>query len=132
MPSYAHLLNDKMDYDKIAPHVRAAWQLGAPYSSDDLNNTAEVAYKQAERIAAEIATQGGPADLVNDRESVAQAVALIAYLQRVGIDLFATPESETPAASDSTASDSNASDSTAPAGENSGDGETTDAVDSPE
>nr|WP_230780340.1 cytochrome-c oxidase, cbb3-type subunit I [Roseiconus lacunae] len=89
MPSYRHLLDSELKFSAIAPHVKAAWHLGAPYSDDDLHNTEEVAYKQAERIAAEIVSQGGPANTM-DR----QAVALIAYLQRIGVDLFKTPEPE--------------------------------------
>lgn len=87
MPSYGHLLTDTLNYDEIAPHVKAAWQLGAEYSDEDLNNTAEVAFKQAERISMEISIQGGPPNTMDK-----QAVAIIAYLQRIGIDLFATPE----------------------------------------
>ena len=51
------------------------------------------AFKQAEAVAAEIVAQGGPPKTFDK-----QAVALIAYLQRLGIDLFRTetPESETP------------------------------------
>lgn len=90
MPSYIHLLTEDMNYDAIAPHVQAAAYLGAEYTDDDLNDTAAVAMRQAERIAAEIVEQGGPAMTYEK-----QAVALIAYLQRVGIDLFA--EEETPA-----------------------------------
>lgn len=84
MPSYEHLLTDDMKYDAIAPHVQAASYLGAEYSDEELNDTATVAMKQAERIAAEIVEQGGPAKTYEK-----QAVALIAYLQRIGIDLFA-------------------------------------------
>lgn len=84
MPSYNHLLTEDMKYDAIAPHVKAAAFLGAPYSDEELNDTAAVAKRQAERIAAEIVEQGGPAKTYEK-----QAVALIAYLQRIGIDLFA-------------------------------------------
>jgi len=90
MPSYDHLLTEDMKYDAIAPHVQAAAYLGAPYTDEELKNTAEVAMKQAERIAAEIVEQGGPAKTYEK-----QAVALIAYLQRIGVDLFA--EEENPA-----------------------------------
>lgn len=93
MPSYEYLLTEDMKYDAIAPHVEAAAFLGAPYSDEDLNNTAEVAKKQAEFIAADIVAQGGP-PLAFEK----QAVALIAYLQRIGIDLFA--EEEKPAAAE--------------------------------
>ncbi|MEO1614677.1 MAG: cytochrome-c oxidase, cbb3-type subunit I [Planctomycetota bacterium] len=105
MPSYEHLLLDEMNYDEIAPHVRAASYLGAPYSEDDLNETAKVAMKQAEKIAAEIVAQGGPAKAYEK-----QAVALIAYLQRLGVDALRTPEpepaaGETPAEPDSSETD---------------------------
>ncbi|MEM6366173.1 MAG: cytochrome-c oxidase, cbb3-type subunit II, partial [Planctomycetota bacterium] len=89
MPSYGHLLKEKLVFDAIGPHVQAAAYLGAPYTDEELNNASEVAYKQAERIAADIVAQGGPAGTFDT-----QAVALISYLQRVGVDLFATPEPE--------------------------------------
>ncbi|MCM2375205.1 cytochrome-c oxidase, cbb3-type subunit I [Aporhodopirellula aestuarii] len=94
MPSYEHLLTEDLKYDAIAPHVQAAAYLGAEYSEADLNDTANVAMAQAERIAAEIVEQGGPAKTYEK-----QAVALIAYLQRIGIDLFAeeTPAEAVPA-----------------------------------
>jgi cytochrome c oxidase cbb3-type subunit I/II len=89
MPSYEHLLVDELNFDAIAPHVQAAAHLGVPYTEEELNNTAEVAYRQAERIAADIVAQGGPASTFDK-----QAIALIAYLQRLGTDLFRTPEPE--------------------------------------
>lgn len=103
MPSYEHLLVDDLNYDAIAPHVKAVWQLGAPYSDEDLENTKEVAFKQAEKIAADIVAQGGPHSTFDK-----QAVALIAYLQRIGTDLFRTPEpkAEDAAESESTTADS--------------------------
>ncbi|MCA9136380.1 MAG: cytochrome-c oxidase, cbb3-type subunit II, partial [Planctomycetales bacterium] len=113
MPSYGHLLTDTLNYDEIAPHVKAAWQLGAEYSEEDLNNTKEVAFKQAEKIAAEISTQGGPANTMDK-----QAVAMIAYLQRIGIDLFATPEPKADAtAGDAAEAESAAGSAAEPANE---------------
>jgi len=87
MPSYQHLLEEEMNFDAIAPHMRATAYLGAPYTDQEIENSAELAYKQAERIAADIVGQGGPANTFNS-----QAVALIAFLQRVGTDLFLTEE----------------------------------------
>ena len=87
MPSYEHLLQQEMNFNEIAAHVKAAHQLGAEYSDADLNETADVAFKQAERIAAEIVSQGGPPNTFDRR-----AIALIAYLQRVGVDLTLTEE----------------------------------------
>ncbi|WP_068133386.1 cytochrome-c oxidase, cbb3-type subunit I [Roseimaritima ulvae] len=87
MPDYRHLLQEDLNYDAIAPHVQAAAYLGAPYSDADLNDTAAVAMKQAESIAADIVQQGGP-PLTYEK----QAIALIAYLQRLGTDLYRTEE----------------------------------------
>jgi cytochrome c oxidase cbb3-type subunit I/II len=92
MPAYGHLLTQDMKYDAIAPHVKAANFLGAKYTDEELNDTAAVAMRQAEYIAAEIVEQGGPAKTYEK-----QAVALIAYLQRIGIDLFADEEVAPPA-----------------------------------
>ena len=57
--------------------------LGAPYT-DELTRAEEMARKQAEQIAEEIVKQQGPSGL-GDK----QVVALIAYLQRLGVDLTA-------------------------------------------
>ena len=63
--------------------------LGVPYGN--LIDRAEgVARDQARTIAAEIAEQGGPDDLA-DKE----IVALTAYLQRLGTDLFKAPPDAT-------------------------------------
>jgi cytochrome c oxidase cbb3-type subunit I/II len=87
MPSYQHLLTDDLKFSAIRPHVEAAAFLGAEYTEQELTDTETVARRQAEVIAAEIVQQGGPA-AVHEK----QAVALIAYLQRLGTDLFATEE----------------------------------------
>lgn len=96
MPSYAHLLEEDLKFEAIEPLVRAAHMLGAPYE-EELENSDAMARRQAERIAAEIVTQGGPAG-VHEK----QAIALIAYLQRVGTDYFRTEE---PPATDPAASE---------------------------
>jgi cytochrome c oxidase cbb3-type subunit I/II len=90
MPAYNHLLVDDLKYDAIEPHVKAAAFLGAKYSDADLNDTENVARKQGEKIAAEIVQQGGP-PMTQEK----QAIALIAYLQRMGTDVFRTEEPKT-------------------------------------
>jgi cytochrome c oxidase cbb3-type subunit I/II len=87
MPSYEHLLDADLKFSAIPQLVRAANILGAPYSTEELESAAELARRQAEVIAAEIVSQGGPAG-VHEK----QAMALIAYLQRVGVDYFRTEE----------------------------------------
>ncbi|TWU47344.1 hypothetical protein Poly51_51440 [Rubripirellula tenax] len=85
MPSYEHLLTQDLKFDAIKPHVVAARYLGAPYTDDDVENCESISRRQAEFVAAEIVGQGGPAAMHEK-----QATALIAYLQRIGTDLFRT------------------------------------------
>ena len=56
------------------------------YSEEDIANCEADARRQAEVIAAEIVAQGGPAAMHEK-----QAMAVIAYLQRMGTDIFKTP-----------------------------------------
>jgi cytochrome c oxidase cbb3-type subunit I/II len=109
MPSYEHLMNTKIDFKKVTDRVWAAHLLGAPYK-EELTNGPALAEAQAEFIAAEIIAQGVPVEraladgskiLVKDT----QVVALIAYLQRLGTDLFksADPEPADPAPADDAA-----------------------------
>jgi cytochrome c oxidase cbb3-type subunit I/II len=67
--------------------------LGAPYGRE-LEEAPEMAKEQAEQIAAEIVSQGGPVKRGEVMVMDTQAVALIAYLQRLGVDLTRPVESE--------------------------------------
>ncbi|MCA9158173.1 MAG: cytochrome-c oxidase, cbb3-type subunit II, partial [Planctomycetales bacterium] len=84
MPSYDHLLTTDLKFSAIAPLVKAAHWLGAPYTNE-LEDSDALARRQAEEIAADIVKQGGPAG-VHEK----QAIALIAYVQRLGTDIFRT------------------------------------------
>ncbi|MFO0012754.1 MAG: cytochrome-c oxidase, cbb3-type subunit I [Planctomycetota bacterium] len=99
MPSYQHLLNERLNFNAITDRVRAATYLGAAYPFD-LDKSPEVARLQAEKIAAEIISQGGSVDYNGQLIKDSTAIALIAYLQRLGTDLDKT---ETPAAAPATA-----------------------------
>jgi cytochrome c oxidase cbb3-type subunit I/II len=90
MPTYAGLLERRIDFDAIEARVRAMKRLGVPYDAE-IGRAAELARAQARQIAAEVAEQKGPAGL-EDKE----VVALVAYLQRLGTDLFKAPPSEKP------------------------------------
>jgi len=92
MPSYEHLLNTAIDFKKVTDRVWAAHSLGAEYSETELKEAPAIAERQAEVIASEINSQGGPVQRVlADGQKLlvkdTQAVALIAYLQRLGVDL---------------------------------------------
>ncbi len=92
MPAYEHLLSTEIDYDKISERVWAAQMLGAEYDFE-LDEVPEIARHQAEEVAADIVSQGGPVLVSRPGEESlltidTQAVALIAYLQRLGVDIF--------------------------------------------
>ncbi|MEQ1825243.1 MAG: cytochrome-c oxidase, cbb3-type subunit I, partial [Pirellula sp.] len=93
MPSYTHLLEEKLNFDEIQQHVQAAYYLGAPYEKE-LTEAKSMAQLQASAIAAEIIALGGPVSYNNQLIKDSTAIALIAYLQRIGKDLFRV---ETPA-----------------------------------
>jgi cytochrome c oxidase cbb3-type subunit I/II len=97
MPSYRHLLEERLNFKEIEPRVRAAQFLGAKYDFD-LSQSGELAKLQAEKVAAEIATQSGQVEYNGQLIKDATAIALIAYLQRVGTDLFKTEEPVAPVA----------------------------------
>lgn len=100
MPEYSHMLNTQLNFKSIRDRVQAAKFLGAPYTVEldyetDGTSTAEIiARKQAQKIAADIATQGGPLDMEDK-----QIVAVIAYLQRMGIDRYKPAPTTAPASS---------------------------------
>ena len=110
MPSYRHLLTERINFEMIPDRVRSAHLLGAPYDRE-LTEAPEMAREQAERIAADIVSQGGPVFAEGELLTMdTKAVALIAYLQRLGTDLFATPETpQTDAENSEAASDASAS-----------------------
>ena len=102
MSSYPHLLLDDLNFGEIQPRMQAAAYLGAPYTQEQIDNCEEDARRQAETIAAEIVAQGGPAAMHEKK-----AMALIAYLQRLGTDLF-KPEFPPEAEADTPAADATA------------------------
>ncbi|MEM1031540.1 MAG: cytochrome-c oxidase, cbb3-type subunit I [Myxococcota bacterium] len=97
MPGYPHMFDDDIDYPAIQPRVDAMAMLGVPYGKA-VTSAEEMARAQAEQIRQEIIAEGGP-DL-KDKD----IIALIAYLQRLGTDIFKAPpnkegSSESPTAS---------------------------------
>ncbi len=86
MPRFEWLLTDKLDFESIPVRIKAMQALGVPYTNAERWTSADDAKKQAAGIAATIVQQGGPKGLGDKK-----VVALIAYLQRLGTDLFAAP-----------------------------------------
>ncbi|MEO1230649.1 MAG: cytochrome-c oxidase, cbb3-type subunit II, partial [Myxococcota bacterium] len=87
MPPYAWMLDNDIPFDSIQRRVDAMAMLGVPYGSA-VNYAEEMARKQADEIATEVVSQGGP-DLKGK-----DIIALVAYLQRLGTDIKKMPKSD--------------------------------------
>ena len=94
MPSYRYLLDRPIDIDQVDELVQAARERGVGYEAD-LAEVKNSVSKQAERVAADIVSKGGSVRRGNLMTFDSQAVALIAYLQRLGADLSAPPAAKT-------------------------------------
>jgi cytochrome c oxidase cbb3-type subunit I/II len=102
MPRYPWLLSDDLDFSTTQPRVDAMAMLGVPYG-EAIHHAEEMARAQDASIAAEIAKQGGPANLQGK-----EIIALIAYLQRLGTDISKPLPVTTPPTSLATAGEHNA------------------------
>jgi len=88
MPSYRHLLQQDLSFSDIAGRVNAMAMLGVPYGEAVQPGNAErLARQQAAKIASDLVTQGGYDGLENKK-----IIALVAYLQRLGIDIQKAPD----------------------------------------
>ncbi len=85
MPRYNWLLDNPLDLSGLGRRLTALQRLGVPYTDGQIASAEPDARAQASRIAADIASQGGPPAL--DQREI---VALVAYLQRLGTDLKGT------------------------------------------
>ncbi|MBA4039461.1 MAG: cytochrome C oxidase Cbb3 [Planctomyces sp.] len=92
MPSYAHLLEQDLNFDSIKGRVQAMALLGVPYGPAVKGDNAKtMALEQASRLGGELAQQGRHSGLEGKK-----VIALLAYLQRLGTDVF-KPAPEEPA-----------------------------------
>ncbi len=89
MPPYAWLLEKELDLSNTQAKLEAQMMLGVPYTPAQADNALQSAQDQAKAIADEVAAQGGPQGLENK-----QIVALVAYLQRLGVDIKKTATEE--------------------------------------
>ncbi|MBD53598.1 MAG: cytochrome C oxidase Cbb3 [Rhodopirellula sp.] len=94
MPSYRYLLDRPIDMEEVDELVQAAQERGIGYDAD-LAEVKNSVSKQAESLAADIVSKGGTVRRGNLMTFDSQAVALIAYLQRLGADLSAPPAAKT-------------------------------------
>ncbi len=87
MPPYPELLVNRTDFDSLPQKLAALRSLGVPYNEQQIRDAVQLAKAQAEIIAKQITDQDASLKGFADKE----AVALIAYMQRLGTDLFAPP-----------------------------------------
>ena len=103
MPAYQNLLDNELNLSTVQKRINVAAFLGAEYDRE-LTEAEEMAREQAHQIMDELREQGGPS---LDKDKIPMAIAVIAYLQRLGTDINATeteaseePESEGSATAD--------------------------------
>ena len=94
MPEFPWLLANRADFVALPRRMAAMRTLGVPYSAGEIEQAVDAAHKQAGEIAAKIVADKGPTGL-EDKE----VIAVIAYVDRLGRDLFAPPPSATGSAS---------------------------------
>ena len=82
MPNYPWLIKNEIDYTQLMKKLRVMRALGVPYKEEEIQKGVELAKEQADEIATVLAESGVP-EKVRSKE----IVALIAYLQRLGVDL---------------------------------------------
>ncbi|MFI4873268.1 MAG: cytochrome-c oxidase, cbb3-type subunit II, partial [Phycisphaerales bacterium JB061] len=90
MPSYKHLIEGDLDYGQIQSRIRALAMIGTPYG-EAVKNAEAMAREQAQVIADDIRAQMPGVELPEDLENK-KVIALIAYVTRLGTDIYRTPE----------------------------------------
>ena len=94
MPSYPWLLEQEIAFDEIQGRVDAMAMLGTPYGDLVVEGNAVLhARDQAARIASELEVQQGPPAAETQDKKV---IALIAYIQRLGTDIYRDPDAPSP------------------------------------
>jgi cytochrome c oxidase cbb3-type subunit I/II len=86
MPAYPWLQEAELNFDVLPGRLNTMRLLGVPYSDAEISNSVELAQRQAADVAKRIADEQGPPGLETKK-----IVALIAYIDRLGVDLFASP-----------------------------------------
>lgn len=90
MPPYAFLLEAPLDLSLTQTKLEVLRDLGHPYDDAAIQNAVAAARSQAEGVAAALTRDG---QSLSDAQSKSEAIALIAYLQRLGKDLREKPTS---------------------------------------
>jgi cytochrome c oxidase cbb3-type subunit I/II len=88
MPNYPWLIKNKIDYKDLPKKMKVMQALGVPYEQEVLVNPIGHAQEQAEEIAMALQENGVPTKVQQ-----MEIVALIAYLQKLGVD-YEGPEED--------------------------------------
>lgn len=89
MPAYPWLIDQELDVESTRTKLNALRILGVPYTNEQVENAERDLLAQAQIVADDLAQNG-----VNIRPD-AEIVAMIAYLQRLGVDIKAQAETST-------------------------------------
>ncbi len=81
MPRYVWLFSNKMDYQSLPKKMEVMQTLGVPYSDQDISEGILTAEAQAKKITQGLMESGIPENIA-DKE----VIALISYMQRLGVD----------------------------------------------
>jgi cytochrome c oxidase cbb3-type subunit I/II len=81
MPAYPWLLTQDLDTSNTAAKIRVMQDLGVPYPTGYENHANNILRSQSQEIAEDLKMEGAPT------EPGKEIIALIAYLQRLGIDI---------------------------------------------
>ncbi|HEB60309.1 MAG TPA: cytochrome-c oxidase, cbb3-type subunit I [Phycisphaeraceae bacterium] len=93
MPPYPWLLKDDLNFAAIPGKIKAMKKLGVPYSDEVVANCEEMAHEQAKQIIAKLAEEN-PGEYANSGLENKKIVAVVAYLLRLGTDIYAEAPSE--------------------------------------
>ena len=81
MPRYKWLYTQKTDFNSLPKKMSVMQKLGVPYTDEEIANGVTNAQTQAQEIADNL-KEGGVQENIVDKE----VIALIAYIQRLGVD----------------------------------------------
>jgi len=93
MPRYSWLYEQKIDFKSMSKKLVAMQTLGVPYTDQEVAAAVDHATAQAKVIVADLSQAGGTSLEMENRE----IIALIAYIQRLGVDYANVSEEETKA-----------------------------------
>ena len=89
MPKYPWLYTQEMEIASLSARIGALRKVGVPYPS----GAEDTAQQELEAQALQI-VENLKAGMVSDPKPDKEIIALIAYLQRLGTDIKAAPETE--------------------------------------